>query len=191
MLYLWLKTFHIIGVVTWFAGLFYHGRLLVYHAEALASADPGRDTLTAQYRLMESRLFRAIMSPAMGLTLLTAGGLLLTSTGRGYLTQPWLQVKLGLVALLVVLHFRLRRIMLDLAAGRSTWRSEGLRVLNEAPTVLLLLITMLAVFKTAVSWRGLAVAAALLLVALWAGIRGYARRRRQTPPSPRNSPEEI
>ena len=192
MLYLWLKTFHIIGVVTWFAGLFYHGRLLVYHAEALSSADPGRDTLVVQYRLMESRLLHAIMNPAMGLTLLTAAGLLLTSMGQRYLPQPWMQAKLGLVALLVALHFRMRRVMLDLATDRAAWRAEGLRVLNEVPTVLLLLITTLAVFKTAVSWRDLVIAVALLVVALWAGIRGYARhRRRQGALPPRGSPEEI
>jgi putative membrane protein len=74
MLYLWLKAFHLVGVVSWFAGLFYHGRLLVYHAEALASSEPGRDILISQYRVMESRLLRAIMNPAMGLTLFTAAG---------------------------------------------------------------------------------------------------------------------
>jgi putative membrane protein len=71
MLYLWLKTFHIVAVVSWFAGLFYHGRLLVYHAEALGSLESGGDILVAQYRLMESRLLRFIMNPAMGLTLVT------------------------------------------------------------------------------------------------------------------------
>ncbi len=178
MLYLWLKAFHLVGVVSWFAGLFYHGRLLVYHAEAIASREPGRDILVSQYRIMESRLFRVIMSPAMGLTLFTAAGMLLTSTGRGYLTQPWMLAKLVLVALLVVLHFGMRRIMLGLATGRAGWNAERLRVLNEAPTLLLVLITILAVFKGATSWRGLGMAAAVLVVALWLGISMYGRRRR-------------
>jgi putative membrane protein len=177
MLYLWLKAFHLVGVVTWFAGLFYHGRLLVYHAEALGSSEPGRDVLISQYRVMESRLFRAIMNPAMGLTLVTAAGLLLTATGQGYLTQPWMHAKLVLVALLVALHFGLRRIMLDLAAGRVSWSAERLRLLNEAPTLLLVIITILAVFKAATSWRALGLAAAVLAVALWVGISAYARRR--------------
>jgi hypothetical protein len=86
----------------------------------------------------------------------------------------------------------MRRIMLDLATGRAAWSAERLRVLNEAPTVLLLLITTLAVFKTAVSWRGLGIAAGLLVVALWAGIRGYARHRRRQGARPhRGSPEET
>src|SRR5687768_13725647 len=109
MLYLWLKAFHIVGVVTWFAGLFYHGRLLVYHAEALSSPEPDRRILVAQYGVMESRLMRLIMTPAMGLTLLTAAGMLLTYTGRGHITQPWMLAKLALVALLVALHFWMRR----------------------------------------------------------------------------------
>ena len=192
MLYLWLKTFHIVGVVTWFAGLFYHGRLLVYHAEALSSPEPDRRILVAQYGRMESRLLRLIMTPAMGLTLLTAAGMLLTSTGRRYLTEPWMLAKLVLVALLIALHCWLRRIMLDLAATRGGWSAGRLRVLNEAPTVLLVLITILAVFKATLSWRGLGLTAALLVVALWAGIRGYARyRNREGARPPRPGPEKT
>jgi putative membrane protein len=174
-------------VVSWFAGLFYHGRLLVYHAEALASSEPGRDILVSQYRLMESRLLRIIMNPAMGFTLLTGGAMLLTGTGASYLTQPWLLAKLLLVALLAALHLGLRRIMLDLAAGRASWTGERLRVLNEAPTLLLVLITILAVFKNATSWRGLGIAGAVLVGALGLGIRRYALHRRRhgvgSPPS--------
>lgn len=166
-------------MVTWFAGLFYHGRLLVYHAEALASPGPEREILAAQYGVMESRLFRLIMNPAMGFTLVTAAGLLLTEFGRSYLAQPWLHAKLALVAVLLGLHFLLRHLMLELAAGRARWDSGRLRVLNEAPTVLLVLITVLAVFKSAVSWRGLALAAGLLVVGLGLGIGSYARRRRR------------
>jgi putative membrane protein len=178
MLYLWLKAFHLVAVVSWFAGLFYHGRLLVYHAEALASPEPGRDILVSQYRIMESRLLRFIMNPAMVFTLVSAAGMLLTATGAGHLGQPWLLAKLVLVALLVGLHFGMRRIMLDLAAGRGRrWDPERLRVLNEAPTLLLVLITVLAVFKDATSARGLGIAAAVLVGALWLGIRRYARHR--------------
>jgi putative membrane protein len=184
MLYLWLKAFHLVGVVSWFAALFYHGRLLVYHAEALASSQPGRDVLVSQYRIMESRLLRLIMNPAMGLTLFTAAGMLLTPTGGNYLSQPWMLAKLALVALLVLLHFGMRYIMLDLAAGGVRWNAERLRVVNEAPTLLLVLITILAVFKGAISWRGLGLAGAALAGALWLGISWYARRRRRQSAAP-------
>jgi putative membrane protein len=177
MLYLWLKAFHIVGIVSWFAGLFYHGRLLVYHAEALASAEPRRSILASQYQVMESRLFRIIMNPAMGLTLVTAAAMLVTTTGRAYLSQPWMVGKLILVGLLVGFHFWMRRIMLELAEGRVQGRAEWLRLLNEVPTLLLVLITLLAVFKTAVSWSGLGATGVVLVVAILIGIRAYGRHR--------------
>jgi putative membrane protein len=177
MLYLWLKAFHIVGIVSWFAGLFYHGRLLVYHAEALASAEPRRSILASQYQVMESRLFRIIMNPAMGLTLVTAAAMLVTTTGRAYLNQPWMVGKLILVGLLVGFHFWMRRIMLELAEGRVEGRAEWLRLLNEVPTLLLVLITLLAVFKTAVSWSGLGATGVVLVVAILIGIRAYGRHR--------------
>jgi uncharacterized integral membrane protein (TIGR00701 family) len=149
----------------------------VQDVPAIVRAEAGAGVLAAQYRVMESRLFRIIMNPAMGLTLATAGGMLLTATGAGYLAQPWLQVKLALVVLLLGLHFLLRHLMLDLAAGRVRWSGERLRLLNEAPTLLLVLITILAVFKQAVSWRGLAIAGLALVGALWLGVARYARHR--------------
>lgn len=170
MLYLWLKAFHIVGVVSWFAGLFYHGRLLVYHAEALGSPEPRRGILASQYQIMESRLFRIIMNPAMGLTLVTAAGMLLTTTGRAYITQPWMLAKVVLVALLVALHFWMRRIMLELAEGHVQGSTGWFRFLNEAPTLILVLVTLLAVFKTAVPWGGLGATAAVLVVAILIGI---------------------
>jgi putative membrane protein len=184
MVYLWLKVFHIVGVVSWFAGLFYHGRLLVYHAEALASPEPRRGILASQYQIMESRLFRIIMNPAMGLTIVTAGAMLLTTTGGAYITQPWMVAKLVLVALLVAFHFWMRRIMLELAEGRVQGSTEWFRLLNEVPTLILVLVTLLAVFKAAVPWGGLAAAGAVLLVAILIGIRTYGRRRqgKRSPP---------
>jgi putative membrane protein len=177
MLYLWLKTFHIVGVVSWFAGLFYHGRLLVYHAEALVSPEPRRGILGRQYAIMESRLFHIIMNPAMGVTLATGAGMLLTTTGRGYVIQPWMLTKFALVGLLVVLHFSMRRIMLEFALGRMHRSAEWFRLLNEAPTLLLVVVTLLAVFKTAVPWGGLGATVVVLVVALLVGIRAHARHR--------------
>jgi putative membrane protein len=179
VLYLWLKAFHIVGVVSWFAGLFYHGRLLVYHAESLSLAEPKREILASQYRIMESRLFHVIMNPAMGLSLVTAAAMLLTTTGRAYITQPWMLAKLVLVALLVAFHFWMRRIMQQLAEGRVQESTEWLRLLNEVPTLILVLITLLAVFKAAVPWGGLGATGAVLIVAILIGIRAYGRHRQR------------
>jgi putative membrane protein len=177
VLYLWLKAFHIVAVVSWFAGLFYHGRLLVYHAEALAAPEPRRGILASQYQIMESRLFHIIMNPAMGLSLVTAAAMLLTTTGSAYITQPWMLAKLVLVALLVAFHFWMRRIMRELAGGRGQASAEWLRLLNEVPTLILVLVTLLAVFKAAVPWGGLGATGAVLLVAILIGIRAYGRHR--------------
>jgi putative membrane protein len=177
MLYLWLKAVHIVGVVSWFAGLFYLGRLFVYHAEALLLPEPRREILTRQYEIMESRLFHLIMKPAMGITVATSAGMLLTASGRGYVAQPWMLAKLTLGALLVVFHFYQRRIMLEFAAGRMHRDAEWLRLLNEAPTLILVVVTVLAVFKTATPWGGLSAAVAVLVVAVLVGIRAYARHR--------------
>jgi putative membrane protein len=187
VLYLWLKAFHIVGVVSWFAGLFYFGRLLVYHSEALGSTEPRRGILASQYQLMESRLFHIIMNPGMGLTLATGAVMLLTSPGRSYLTQPWMLAKLVLVVALVAFHVRMRRAMLELAQGRGQ-SSERFRLLNEVPTLILVLVTLLAVFKNAVPWGGVGATGVVLLVAILFGIRAYARHRRGTnrPESPLN-----
>jgi protoporphyrinogen IX oxidase len=179
VLYLWLKAFHIVAVVSWFAGLFYHGRLLVYHADALGSPEPRRGILASQYQIMESRLFIIIMNPAMGLTLVTAAGMLLTTTGRAYITQPWMLAKAVLVALLVAFHFWMRRIMVGLAAGRVQGSTEWFRGLNEVPTLILVLITLLAVFKAAVPWGGLGATGAVLIVAILIGIRAHGRHRQR------------
>jgi putative membrane protein len=181
MLYLWLKAFHVVGVVSWFAGLFYHGRLLVYHAEALVSPEPQRGILAQQFKIMEWRLFHIIMNPAMGVTIATGAGMLLTATGRGYATQPWMLAKLILVGLLLVLHLSMRRIMRELAAGRMHRSAEWFRLLNEVPTLILVVVTLLAVFKTALPWRGLAAAVVVLVVALLGGTRAYARHRHKGP----------
>jgi protoporphyrinogen IX oxidase len=177
MLDLWLKAFHIVGVVSWFAGLFYHGRLLVYHAEALVSPEPQRGILAQQYTIMEWRLFHIIMNPAMGVTIATGAGMLLTVTGRGYITQPWMLAKLALVGLLLVVHRSMRRSMLELAAGRMRRSPEWFRLFNEVPTLILVVVTLLAVFKTALPWRGLGAVVVVLVVALLGGTRAYARHR--------------
>ncbi|HEX6668112.1 MAG TPA: CopD family protein, partial [Gemmatimonadales bacterium] len=96
MAYLWLKAFHIIGVVAWFAGLFYLVRLFVYHVEAAERPEPERAVLQPQFALMERRLYLIITQPAMLVTMLTAVGLLVLQPG--WLRDWWLWAKVALVA---------------------------------------------------------------------------------------------
>ncbi len=180
MLYLWIKAFHIIGVVSWFAGLFYHVRFFVYHAEALAMPEPKRSILAKQYELMESRLFYIIMNPAMWITAGTAAVMLFLPGGRGFLTAPWMLAKYVLVALLIAFHFWCERVMKDFAAGRPTRSGEAYRILNEVPTIILVLVTLLVVLKSSDAWGALAATLVGLVAFIGLGIKAYARHRRRS-----------
>lgn len=138
MLPLWLKAFHVIGVVTWFAGLFYLPRLFVYHVEAAEAAV--RDRL----RVMERRLL--VMTHIGGGFAIALGIATLVSEPL-YFAATWLHVKLALVLVLVVYHGMLVKLVRDLAHDRCGWSSRGLRWFNEIPSVLLVAIVILAVVK--------------------------------------------
>jgi putative membrane protein len=135
---LWLKAFHVVFVVTWFAGLFYLPRLFIYHVSADDTAGVER------FVVMERRLF-GIMT--IGATLAAIFGLSMIAAAPGYLTFGWLHVKLVLVALLIGYHLWCYRLMLALAAGRNTRSERWLRIFNELPALLLLAIVILAVVK--------------------------------------------
>lgn len=134
---LWLKAFHIVFVVTWFAGIFYLPRLFLYHAAAT-------DTVSIErFQTMEKRLF-GIMTIGATLTLLF--GVSILSVVPGLLQAGWLHAKLTLVLLLIAYHGWCYLLMRDLRNGRkrsSTWY----RVFNEVPSVLLIAIVVLAVVK--------------------------------------------
>ena len=138
MLPLWLKAFHIIGVVTWFAGLFYLPRLFVYHAEA--TEPPVRE----RFKVMERRLL--VMTHIGGL-LAIAFGIATLAAEPFYLHSGWLHVKLALVLLLVIYHGTLVKLVRDFAHDRCNWSPRALRGFNEIPGVLLLAIVILAVVK--------------------------------------------
>lgn len=176
MSYLWFKSFHIIGVVVWFAGLFYLVRLFVYHVEANEQPEPARTILQQQYQLMEKRLYNLITTPGMVLTVLMAIALLITSPDL--LKQPWVHVKLAFVGANVVYHFYCGRVMKQLAEGTCRWSSQQLRGLNEVPTVFLVIIVLLAVFKNSLPTDVTAWGMLLLIVAMAAIIQLYARKRR-------------
>ena len=135
---LWLKAFHIIGVVTWFAGLFYLPRLFVYHAEA---AEPA---VRERLHVMERRL---LMMTHIGAVLAIGFGIATLAAEPIYLAAGWLHVKLVLVLLLVVYHGMLVKLVRDFARDGCRWSSRALRGFNEIPVLLLLAIVVLAVVK--------------------------------------------
>ena len=137
----WLRALHIISVVAWFAGLFYIFRLYVYHVEN--RDDP---SVVKVLEVMERRLYRAICWPAMVAT--TVFGVLLWSTNfAGYLQVGWFHVKLTALAFLFGYHFYSGKVRKDFAAGRVNLTSKQCRMINEVPTLLLLVIVTMAVVK--------------------------------------------
>jgi protoporphyrinogen IX oxidase len=174
--YQWFKAFHIVGFVTWFAGLFYLVRLFIYHAEAEERAEPARGILKQQYELMEKRLYNIITTPGMLLTIAMALGIIYTEPG--ILKQPWLHVKIGLVFLLIGYHHYCKSLMKKLAAGTSKWTSQQLRALNELPTIFLVVIVMLAIFKNSIPTDLTSYLVVALVVLMAVTIQLYARKRR-------------
>lgn len=139
--YPWLKALHIIAVIAWMAGLLYLPRLFVYHAEAPAGTDRA-----ATFTVMERRLMRGIMIPALAMTYLFGIGLAATpgvvDWGRG-----WIWAKLGLVLLLTVFHGVLERWRRDFATGRNAHPARFYRIVNELPTLAMIAIVILVVVK--------------------------------------------
>jgi protoporphyrinogen IX oxidase len=177
MAYYWFKAFHIVGFVSWFAGLFYLPRLFVYHAEAQEQqSEPARSILRAQFTLMEKRLYGIIMVPAMVVTLVMAGAMV--SLQPEMLQQTWLQVKMGLVLVLVAFNFYCRTMIRQLEAGETPLTSKQFRWLNEFPTFFLVVVVMLAVFKNDIPTNATGYVVLAMVVAFAASIQLYARKRR-------------
>jgi putative membrane protein len=174
--YLWFKTLHIVGVVVWFAGLFYLVRLFIYHREAAELEPLLRQAFEDQYALMERRLANIITTPGMVVAVVCAVGLL--SVNPAWLQQGWMHAKLAFVLALLAYHAFCYRLMGQLRQGNCQWSGRQLRALNELPTLLLVVVVMLVVFKNqfptgAATWFLVA-----LVVAMAASIQFYARWRR-------------
>jgi putative membrane protein len=177
MAYQWFKAFHIIGFVTWFAGLFYLVRLFIYHVEANEKPEPAQSILKEQYQLMEKRLYSIITTPGMLVTIAMAIGII--TTEPEILKQPWLHIKIGLVVLLIGYHHYCKSLMKKLAAGTCKWTSQQLRGLNELPTLFLVVIVLLAIFKNNLPTDITSYLVVGLIVVMAATIQLYAKKRRQ------------
>ena len=135
---LWLKAFHVMAMVTWFAGLFYLPRLFVYHADA------GDRPSIERFEVMERRLY-AIMTIGAVATVMFGAAMIVAQPL--YLAMGWLHAKLALVALLIVYHVYCRRLMRTFALGRNARSARWYRMFNELPSLLLIGIVILAVVK--------------------------------------------
>jgi len=168
MLLLYVKSLHIIFIVTWFAGLFYIVRLFIYQTEALGKQEPERGILSEQFKIMAKRLWFGITWPSAILTLIFGTWLLVLMPG--YLQQGFMQVKLAFVLLLYVYQFFCQNIYVQLQNGEAKWTSNQLRVWNEVATVFLVAIIFLIVLKNSVDmlWGlvGLVLFSGILMIAI-------------------------
>ena len=149
-MYLYLKSLHIIFVVTWFAGLFYIVRLFIYQTEALQKSEPERGILHAQLSKMSRLLWNVITWPSAIITLVLATSLLVLQPA--WLKQPFMHIKLSFVFLLYLYHFSCHYIYKKLQKGEIKYSSTQLRIWNEVATLFLVAVVFLIVLKNELDW---------------------------------------
>lgn len=176
MAYLWFKSFHILGFVAWFAGLFYLPRLFIYHIEAEERQEPIRSALKAEYSRIEKLLYKLIMMPAMIFTIVMAIGII--STEPDVLKQTWLHTKLIFVLLLIGFHFYCGCLIGQLETETCSINSLQMRRINEIPTILLGLVVLLAIFKNSLLMNITVLGTVILVLIFAVIIQIYARKRR-------------
>jgi putative membrane protein len=182
-MYYWIyetgKTIHFIGLISWFAGLFYLPRLFIYHVEALEKAESERSIMARQFGLMEKRLYNIIMNPAMILTYV-GGFTMIFYYGWDWFTgNIWMHWKLGFVFLLTGYHHYSKGIIRKLSAGKIPMSSTKLRYYNEIATVILLAIVLLAVFKSRLDFIYAFVSIIIFMFLLMLGIKAYKNYRKR------------
>ena len=142
--YLLFKSIHLIAVISWMAGLLYLPRIFVYHSEALQKNKS--EDLMETFKVMERRLFIYIMNPAMILSWIF-GVLLIHTIGMDNFGFLWLQLKLLFVVILTIYHFFLFNCLRKFSENKNAYSTKFYRIINEIPTVLLIGIILVVVFK--------------------------------------------
>ena len=142
--YLLFKSIHLIAVISWMAGLLYLPRIFVYHSEAVQNNKS--EDLIETFKVMERRLLVYIMNPAMIISWIF-GVLLIHTIGMDNFGSIWLQLKLAFVIILTIYHFFLFQCLKKFVENRNTYSSKFYRIINEIPTVLLIGIVLVVVFK--------------------------------------------
>jgi len=138
-LYLWLKTLHVISIIAWMAGLFYLPRLFVYHADAETGS-----VQSETFKVMERKLLKIITTPAMLSSWIF--GLLAAYYGD-FLYDTWFLVKFSFVVILTIFHFYLASFVTIFASDRNTKHGKFFRMINEIPTLIMIVVVILVIFK--------------------------------------------
>ncbi|AUC14627.1 protoporphyrinogen IX oxidase [Tenacibaculum sp. SZ-18] len=173
--FLYVKSLHIIFVVTWFAGLFYIVRLFIYHAEAEKKEEPAKEILQTQYKLMEKRLWYIITWPSAILASIFAFWMLIENPV--YLEMPWMHVKLSFVLALYFYHGKCHSMYKQFQRNKVKYGSLKLRIWNEVATIILFAVVFLVVLKNAINWIWGVVGIILVSVLLMISVRLYKKIR--------------
>lgn len=173
--YLYIKSLHLIFIITWFAGLFYIVRLFVYQIEASQKPSPEKEILGKQLKIMASRLWKIITWPSAILAVLFGTWLLLINPALFEIT--WMQVKLAFVVLLIVYQFKCHQLFKQLQNDVVNHSSNYMRLFNEVPTLILFAVVFLAILKSAVNWIYGTVGIFVFAIMLMMGFKIYKRIR--------------
>ncbi|MES2240779.1 MAG: CopD family protein [Bacteroidota bacterium] len=176
--YNYLKSLHLIFVITWFAGLFYIVRLFVYQIEAADKPSPEKEILQKQFKIMSYRLWYIITWPSAILASFFAFWMLLfTPVGNAWLQMSWMHVKLGFVFALYLYHLKCHQIFKQLQNDEVKYSTNFMRLWNEGATIILFAVVFLVVLKNAVNWIYGVIGIMLFSVLIMLGFKFYKRIR--------------
>ena len=171
----YIKSLHIIFVITWFAGLFYIPRLFIYFIEASSKPSPDKKILMDQFTVMMNRLWFVITWPSSVLAILF--GFWMVVLVPNWLLENWMIAKLGVVFLLIIYHLKTHFILKELNSGIIKYSSNFMRIWNEVTSVILVSVVFLVVLKNNVNWLKLTVGLIIFIGSLLVLIKLYKRFR--------------
>ena len=175
MAYYYIKSLHLIFVITWFAGLFYIIRLFVYQIEAHDKPSPDKEILGEQYKIMAKRLWYIITWPSM--ILATGFAIWLMVLRPFYLSDAWMHVNLAFVILLIIYHIKCHYMFKELQNGVVKYSSNFMRLYNEGATIILFAVVFLVILKNAINWIYGVVGVILFSMLIVLGYKMYKRFR--------------
>ena len=173
--YNYIKSLHLIFVITWFAGLFYIPRIFIYHIEASLKSSPEKEILGTQLKLMAKRLWYIITWPSAILAILF--GIWLLALAPYWFEQPWMHAKLGFVVLLIMYHLKTHLIFKELQKNQIKYSSNFMRIWNEGATLILFAVVFLVLLKSTLNMAYGMLGLVGLAILLMLGIKLYKRTR--------------
>ena len=175
--YNYIKSLHLIFVITWFAGLFYIVRLFVYQIEASHKPSPDKEILQSQYKIMTYRLWYIITWPSAILATIFALWLLILMPA--WLQMPWMHVKLGFVFALFLYHGKCQQIYNHLQKDDVKYSSNFMRLWNEGATIILFAVVFLVILKNAFNWIYGVLGIFLFSIIIMLGFKFYKKIRQR------------